>query len=155
MVPCLSHVRPPPPCLPWSFNSPHVVLEMKREQYNGTITPCYNGPVRRHLVAQAACGVGAMTQGRAAARCACSIAAVCSRRCTHWAASEVAVQGWLRREVQGQCQRTRARQRGRVKNYGPYKWEENIISGRWNRSRLICYNKGNRSPVSQAQLSIV
>ena len=155
MVPCLSRVPSPPSCLPWIFNSPHVILVVKREHYCGTTTPCYHGPVRRHLAAQAACGVGAMTQGCATARCTHSIAAVCSRRCTHCAASEVVVQGWLGREVQGQCRRTRARQYGRVENDGHCGRVENILSGGWNLSRLICYNKNDRAPVRQAQPSIV
>jgi hypothetical protein len=32
---------------------------------------------------------------------------------------------------------------------------ENIVSGGWNLSRLICYNKDKRSPVRQAQPSTV
>ncbi len=101
MLPYQYRLRPPISCSPWLLNSLHVVIEIKREHYFSTITQCHNGSVRGRLATPAARGVGAVTQGRAAARCACSIARVCSRRCTHWAASAVSGQSWLRREIQG------------------------------------------------------
>ena len=42
-----------------------------------------------------------------------------------------------------------------VKNDEQCRRVENIVSGGWNRFRLICYNRDDRPPVSQAQPSIV